>query len=179
MTNHFPINGKSFTYSFVFPHSQTEVKMEDMILPPGSVCSTDETLESGHWAPPLQNRRVSMTFFYDVAWKYQIMMSLGSDHLGKCPNLPLSSWAKVIRRRPPSDTPFSCAQAPSWFKVGVGFNVSLWLRCEEWPRCGRIIKPDSSFQLFLQCWLSNTYAHSSEPVHAAQPRSEMWKLCFS
>lgn len=30
-----------------------EIKMDDMILPPGSLFGTDQTVNPGHWAPPL------------------------------------------------------------------------------------------------------------------------------
>lgn len=30
-----------------------EIKMDDMILPPASLFGTDQTVNPGHWAPPL------------------------------------------------------------------------------------------------------------------------------
>lgn len=76
----------------------------------------------------------------------------------------------------PSDTPFSCAQGPSLFKVGVGLNVNMCLWCKQRPQCGRRIKRNS---LLPAPPLMLVIQHSSQAIHSVQRLSEMLKLCFS
>lgn len=71
-----------------------------MILPPGSLCSTDETMESGHWAPPLQNRRVSMTFFMMSPENIRAQIILGSVQICLCHPGPRWSGADPLQTHP-------------------------------------------------------------------------------
>lgn len=145
--------------------------MDDTILPPGSLCRADETLESGHWAPPLQNRRVSMTF-YDVKvenTRTQVILGIIlSVHIGLCHPGPRSSGAEPFRHTLPCSqlgTKSFIIQGGCWVKCICACDVNSGHGVGEFS-CVTAI-----FQLFQ--------VHSSQAIHSVWQRSQMLKLCLS
>lgn len=165
-----------------------EIKMDDMILPLGSLFGTDQTVNPGHWAPPLltsaeppcllQTHRHrspwgkrDLTHFkgaiIDGWWNISNLCVVGV--YSECLNQPLSSWAKVIRPDSPFRHTLQLSSRP------LKTHGECWIKSKYLPVMQRVATVWENYQAeqraALLMLVIQPYPHSSQAIHSVQHRS--------